>query len=79
MRRVPGTEILVTRRKDYWSAKPYLESVLFKIIVDGTTAWNALKHGDIDETMIGSDVWVMESKRPELQKRIDFRRRRAAA
>jgi peptide/nickel transport system substrate-binding protein len=74
VRRTPGKDILVERRKDFWGTKPYLESVLFKVIIDTTTAWNALKHGDVDETMISSDVWNSESKRPELQRMIDFRR-----
>ena len=74
VRRVPGKEVLLERREDYWGTKPYLKNVLVKVINDSQTAWNALKHGDIDETMISSDVWLMESKRPELQKMIDFRR-----
>jgi peptide/nickel transport system substrate-binding protein len=74
VRRVPGKEVLLERREDYWGVKPHLKNVLFKVVVDGQTAWNAVKHGDVDETAIGSDVWLMESKRPELQRMIDFRR-----
>jgi len=74
VRRVPGKEVLLERREDYWGQKPYLKNVLFKVVIDAQTAWNALKHGDIDETAIGSDVWLMESKRADLQRTIDFRR-----
>jgi len=74
VRRVPGKEILVERREDYWGTKPYLKNILFKVINDSQTAWNALKHGDIDETMISSDVWQRESKNPSLQRMIEFRR-----
>jgi peptide/nickel transport system substrate-binding protein len=74
VRRLPGKEILVERREDYWGTKPYVKNVLFKVINDAATAWNATKHGDVDETMISSDVWAMESKRPELQRMIEFRR-----
>jgi peptide/nickel transport system substrate-binding protein len=74
IRHEPGKEIVLERRPDYWGPKPYLKTVVFKIIVDDTTAWNAMKRDDIDETNIGSDTWLMESRRPELQRTIDFRR-----
>lgn len=74
VRRVPGKEILLERRSEYWAAKPYIQRVLFKVITDDTTAWNAMKRGDIDETIISTDTWVMDGRRPELQKFIDFRR-----
>ena len=74
VRRDPGKEIVLERRPDFWGDKPYLQTVIFKIIVDDTTAWNAMKRDDIDETQIPSDTWLMESKRPELLKTIDFRR-----
>lgn len=70
----PGREIVLDRRPEFWGTKPYIQRVVFKTIVDATTAWNALKHGDIDETQISSDIWVNESHRPEMQRQIDFRR-----
>jgi peptide/nickel transport system substrate-binding protein len=74
IRRVPGKEILLERRGEYWGPRPSLQYVLFKVITDDTTAWNAMKRGEIDDTIIPSDTWIMESRRPELQKFIDFRR-----
>lgn len=74
VRRDPGKEIVLERRDDFWGERPHIRTVVFKVIVDGTTAWNALKRGDIDETMITSDVWMKESNRPELKEKIDFRR-----
>ena len=74
VRRVPGKEILLERRNDFWGVRPHIQNVLFKVVTDDNTAWNAIKRGDIDETIINSDVWTMESRRPELQKTIDFRR-----
>ena len=74
VRRVPGKEILLERRADYWKVKPYLQTILFKVIVDDSTAWNAVKLGELDETMINSDVWLAESTHPELQRFLDFRR-----
>jgi len=74
VRREPGKEILLERRPEYWGKRPYLQQVLFKVIIDDGTAWNAMKRGDIDESMIAADTWLMESRRPELTKTIDFRR-----
>jgi peptide/nickel transport system substrate-binding protein len=74
VRREPGKEILLERREDYWGKKPYLKNVLFKLIVDNTTAWNAVQRGDIDETIVSSDVWLNESNNAQLTKKIDFRR-----
>jgi peptide/nickel transport system substrate-binding protein len=70
-----GAEVILERRADYWrTPKPYVQTLRFKVLKDDATAWNAMKRGDIDETAISSDVWVMESHRPELQKSIAFRR-----
>ena len=74
VRRVPGKEILLERRADFWGVKPHFQNVLFKVITDDSTAWQAVKRGDIDETIITSDIWMTESRRPELQKLLDFRR-----
>ncbi len=74
VRRVPGKEILLERRADFWGVLPHIQNILFKVIVDDTTAWLAVKRGDIDETIITSDIWMRERRRPELQKTLDFRR-----
>jgi peptide/nickel transport system substrate-binding protein len=70
----PGKEIVLERRSDYWSQRPPLQTIVFKIILDQSTAWNALKRGDIDETRISSDLWERERQNPELAKTIDFKR-----
>jgi peptide/nickel transport system substrate-binding protein len=74
VRRVPGKEVVLERREDYWSTKPHIKTVLFKTVVDLQTAWNALQRGDIDETIISSDTWANASQRPDLQRTIEFRR-----
>ena len=74
VRREPGKEIVLERREDYWGQKPALRQVIFKVIGDHATAWNALRRGDIDESRIVSDVWLRESNNPELTKVIDFKR-----
>lgn len=73
-KRDAGNEIVIERRKDYWGAKPPLQTVVFKVIVDHSTAWNAIRRGDIDETRIASDVWLRERNNPTLTKSIDFKR-----
>jgi len=70
----PQKEVVLERREDYWGQKPYLKTVVLKVLTDFATAWNAIKKGDIDETNISSDVWMMESRRPEMQRKFDFRR-----
>ena len=72
--REPGKQVIVERRDDYWGPKPHVERVIFRVITDDVTAWNALKRGDIDETAMGSDTWLREQANPILQKKIDFRR-----
>jgi peptide/nickel transport system substrate-binding protein len=74
VRRVPGSEIVLERRSDYWREKPHIQTVVFKIIADHGTAWNALKVGDIDETIISSDNWRRERTNPALTGLIDFQR-----
>ena len=74
LKRERGKEIIVERRSDYWGEKPPLQVVVFKIIIDQSTAWNALKRGDIDETRMPSDLYQRESTNPELAKTIDFKR-----
>lgn len=74
VRRVPGQEVLLERRPEFWAQKPYLQRVLFKVITDDSTAWAAMKKGEIDETIIPADTWTAESRRSELMKFIDFRR-----
>jgi peptide/nickel transport system substrate-binding protein len=74
VRRVPGKEVVLERREDFWGTKPHIKTVLFKTVTDLNTAWNAVKRGDIDETIISSDVWTMESQRADLQRTLEFRR-----
>lgn len=69
-----GKEIVVQRRDDYWDRKPWIERVVFKVILNNGTAWNAAKVGDVDETPLQSDVWLREHDDPAMQRTLDFRR-----
>jgi peptide/nickel transport system substrate-binding protein len=73
-RREPGKEIVVERRADFWGQRPPLERVVFKIVGEHATGWNALRNGDIDESRLPSDIWLRESTNAELTKIIDFKR-----
>jgi peptide/nickel transport system substrate-binding protein len=74
VRREPGKEVLLERRNDYWTKKPYIKTVLFKVVVENATAWNALQKGDLDETIVSSDIWLNESNNVQMKKTLDFRR-----
>ncbi|HUR79780.1 MAG TPA: ABC transporter substrate-binding protein [Thermoanaerobaculia bacterium] len=74
VRREPGKEIVVQRREDYWREKPPLQTVIFKVINDHGTAWNAIRRGDIDETRLTSDTWLREHENPQYAQSIEFRR-----
>ncbi len=74
VRRVPSSEIVMQVRDDYWGTKPFIASVVFKVILNDATAWNAVKRGDIDETAIPSDVWMREQNDTSLKRKLDFLR-----
>lgn len=74
VRKVPGQEILLQRRDDYWREKPYITSILFRIIEDRSQAWNALQAGEIDETIASSDQWIADRDNPLFLEKIDFHR-----
>jgi peptide/nickel transport system substrate-binding protein len=74
VRFVRGKEVVLERRDDYWDRKPYVKTQVFKIVNDHGTAFNALRRGDLDESIITSDTWVRESKNPESTKLINFER-----
>lgn len=74
VRRVSNKEILLEKRADYQGTPVHPQNILFKVINDEGTAWQAVMRGDVDESMISSDVWMVERNRPELQRKLDFRR-----
>jgi peptide/nickel transport system substrate-binding protein len=43
-----GREVVLTRNDDYWGKKPYLDKIVYKVIVDYPAALAALKSGEID-------------------------------
>lgn len=74
VRRDIGKEVVLQRRRDFWGERPHIENVVFKVIDDHGTAFNALKLGEIDETLITSDTWLRESTNPQLTRTINFQR-----
>jgi peptide/nickel transport system substrate-binding protein len=71
-RHTRGRELVLRRRETYWRQKPYIESVHFKVISDNTTAWNAARAGQIDETIVGTDLWDRERTNPQIKSRLEF-------
>jgi peptide/nickel transport system substrate-binding protein len=69
-----GKEIVIDRRGDYWGNKPHIQTVVFKVIADNATAWNALKLGQLDETEMSSDNWVRERSNTAITRTVEFRR-----
>jgi peptide/nickel transport system substrate-binding protein len=69
-----GRELAFERRRDYWAERPHIQTVVFKLINDHSTAFHALQRGEIHETVIASDMWLRERNNPELAKTIDFQR-----
>jgi len=75
VRRDAGKQVIVERRDDYWGdQKPYIRNVVFKVVDDHGTAFNALKLGEIDETIMASDTWLREHTNPVLMQKINFQR-----
>jgi peptide/nickel transport system substrate-binding protein len=74
VRRESGKEVVLERRADYWGKRPYIQTIIFKIINDHGTAFNALKRGDIDETLVPSDTWLRERNNPAVTRTIEFQR-----
>lgn len=74
VKREAGKEIVVERRDDFRGDKPHIQTVVFKVISDHGIAFNALKRGELDETMIASDTWLRERTNPALTRAIDFQR-----
>jgi len=71
-RREPGRSVLLERRADYWRKKPYIESVLFRVVTDDGVAWNALMRGDLDVARVNNDIWWREKDKPEVRQKIAF-------
>jgi peptide/nickel transport system substrate-binding protein len=67
-----GDTIVVQRRRDYWREKPHIDRVIFHVITDFTTAWLALKRGDVDESYIPSYDWQQAHNDPVLKRDLNF-------
>jgi peptide/nickel transport system substrate-binding protein len=67
-----GDVIVVQRRKDYWREKPHIDRVIFHVLTDFTTAWLALKRGDVDESYIPSHDWPQAHNDPVLKRDLNF-------
>ena len=71
-RRETGKSFLLERNEKYWREKPYIDTVLFRIIADDAVAWSALKRGDIHAMQLENDIWFRAKDDPEVSARITF-------
>ena len=71
-RREPGRSIHLLRRADYWREKPHIENLVLRIISDDTTAWNALKRGDLDLGRIDNSTWQRAKDDPAVTGKLEF-------
>lgn len=69
-RRVGGKTIALKRNESYWRDKPWIDSVLFRVISDDNVAWNALKRGEVHVARVNNDTW--EREKDSVSDRIDF-------
>ena len=70
--REAGRTIHLRRNDRYWREKPHIESVYFRLIADDTTAWNALKRGDLDVGRVNNSTWQRGKDDPQVREKLDF-------
>ena len=68
-----GKRIILQRRAQYWREMPHIQTVIFQVVTDYTTAWNALTLGQLDETAVTSAVWAHEQHNPAHAGKLIFR------
>jgi peptide/nickel transport system substrate-binding protein len=69
-----GESITLERRKDYWRTNPHIQTIVFRLIEDDATAFNALLKGEVDETRVTSDQWKNSKDQTAVTEKIDLRR-----
>lgn len=57
VRAVPGSEIVLEANADYWDGAPSLPGIVFRIVPDERTAFEALLRGDLDYLALTPDLW----------------------
>jgi len=67
-----GRSIVLRRNAKYWRAKPHVDQVTFRLVADDTTAWNALKRGDLDVGRINNATWQRGKDDPQISAKLDF-------
>jgi peptide/nickel transport system substrate-binding protein len=72
VRRERGRSILLQRRDDYRRTKPAIEKILFKVITDPATSWNALNRGEVDEMRVTAETWNANKQNAAVRDRFVF-------
>jgi peptide/nickel transport system substrate-binding protein len=53
----PGSEVVLASHEDHWSGAPTLKKIVFHVVPDERTAFEALLRGDIDLLGLTPDLW----------------------
>lgn len=61
----PNESLRLERYEDYYGPKPYVKSLLMKVIPEPSVAFLELKKGGIDEMALQPEQWVKEAVMPE--------------
>lgn len=66
----PDREIVLEANDDYWDGRPAIDRLVFKIIPEERTAYQALLAGDIDVLSTSPDLW-RESRESDQAERLE--------
>ena len=60
-----GQELTLVANDDYWGGRPHLQRIVFRIIPQPHTAFEALRAGEVDLTPVQSEDWPTAAGLPE--------------
>lgn len=69
-----GESITLERRANYWRSKPHIQTIVFRVVQDDTTAFNALLKGEVDESRLTSDQWKNAKDQDAVTQVVNLRR-----
>jgi len=60
-----GQELTLVANEDYWGGRPHLQRIVFRIIPQRHTAFEALRAGEIDLALVQSEDWPTAAALPQ--------------
>lgn len=58
VRAISGQEIVLAAYDDYWDGRPAIDEIVFRILRDDRTVYQAVQRGDIDVLAAPPDLWL---------------------